>query len=444
MNQTKQNSFVNSKITPASGLQIFQLIRFSTLMLIGVVFTKSGLETSAIGQYETVLFLAGAISFFWLNGLIQGFLPSIDEQSVSKKSSALFNVFYLLFIFSGLAVLFILIFEHSISGFLLKGSGIPFLNYLLIYLFISSPASLVEYIYLIKKQGPRILIYGIVSFLLMFLLVVLPPVFGFGIEYSMAGLIASSLFRLIWLIVLLIRNSNPEFDFHFIRKHVKSSSPLIFSMLLSGSGQYIDGFIITSFFDDATFAVFRYGAREFPLVLLLANAFSSSMLPGFADRSKLNLNLEKIKVNSRTLGSWLFPLSGILMLFSHWIFPIIFNVNFAASATIFNIYLLLIISRLLFPQTILIGLQKNMPIVLASTLEIAVNITLSLWFVQFWGIAGVAFGTVCAYLFEKIVLIIFIRKDYGIALAQYLNLKQHLLYSVLLAGTFVVIEYLIY
>jgi len=122
---------VNFKITQISALQIFQLIRFSTLVLIGVVFTKSGLSTFEIGQYETFLLLAGAMSFFWLNGLIQGFLPSAGELSVSRKSSVLFNVFYLLVAFSSLAVLFVLIFEHSISGFLLKGSDVPFLNYLL-------------------------------------------------------------------------------------------------------------------------------------------------------------------------------------------------------------------------------------------------------------------------------------------------------------------------
>jgi O-antigen/teichoic acid export membrane protein len=413
-------------------------------MLIGVVFTKSGLSTSEIGQYETVLFLAGAISFFWLNGLIQGFLPSFGEHTASRKSSALFNVFYLLLIFSGLAVLFLKLFEHSISGFLLKGSQIPFLNYLLIYVLISSPASLVEYIYLIKKQGNHILAYGGISFISMLLLIVLPPVLGFGIEYSLAGLIVSSFLRLLWLIILLFRNSNPKFDLLFILTNIKSSYPLIFSMLLSGSGQYIDGFIITSYFDDATFAVFRYGAREFPLVLLLANSFSSSMLPGFADPSGLKLNLEKIKVNSRKLGSWLFPLSGILMLATHQVFPIVFNASFSESATIFNIYLLLIVSRLLFPQTILIGLQKTRPILWASALEIALNVALSLWFVQFWGIAGVAFGTVCAYLFEKLLLIALVRKVCGFRISEYLNLRQHVLYSVLLSATFVVIEFLIY
>jgi len=434
----------NFTVNQISALQIVQLIRFSTLILIGVVFTKSGLLTSEIGKYETFLFLAGAVSFFWLNGLIQGFLPSVGEQSVSRKSSALFSVFYLLLAFSGLAVLFLLLFEHSISGFLLKGSPVPFLKYLLVYILISSPASLVEYIYLIKKQGRMILVYGTVSYALMFLLVVLPPVLGFSIEYSMIGLVLSSAFRLLWLLVLLFRNSNPIPDFLLIRNHLKYAAPLVFSMFLSGSAQYIDGFIITSYFDDATFAVYRFGAREFPLVLLLANAFSTSMLPGFADKSALKFNLEKIRQNSLQLGFWLFPLSGLLMLLSHWAFPIVFNVNFAGSATIFNIYLLLIVSRLLFPQTILIGLQKTRAIIWASLIEIAANVALSLWFVQLWGLPGVAYGTVCAYIIEKFLLIVFVRKNCGIGINEYLNVKQHLLYSLLLSVVFIVIEYVIY
>lgn len=435
---------MNSKITQISALQIFQLIRFSTLVLIGVVFSKSAVSTSEIGQYETFLFLAGAVSFFWLNGLIQGFLPSFGNQSVSRKSPALFNVFYLLTAFSGLAVLFVLLFEHAISGYLLKGSEVPFLKYLLVYVLISSPASLVEYIYLIKKQGRLMVIYGSVSFALMFLLVVLPPVFGSSIEYSMIGLVASSVFRLIWLVILLFRNSSPEPDFFFIRNHLKYASPLIFSMFLSGSAQYIDGFIITSWFDDATFAVFRFGAREFPLVLLLANAFSSSMLPGFSNRSELKFNLERIRQNSQQLGLWLFPLSGVLMLLSHWAFPVIFNVSFTDSSTIFNIYLLLIVSRLLFPQTILIGLQKTTAIMWASAIEIVANVALSLWFVQLWGLPGVAFGTVCAYILEKLILIVFVRKTCGFSISAYLNVKQHLVYSLLLSVLFVVVEYLIY
>lgn len=431
------------RISHISALQIFQLLRFSTLILIGVVFTKTELSTSQIGQYETFLLIAGAVSFFWLNGLIQGFLPIVTKETISRKSPVLFNIFYLIAGLTILSGIFLLVFEQSIAGFLLKKSSVPYLNYLLIYLLISTPASLVEYIYLIKNQGKLIVLYGSVSFFLMFLLVVIPPVFGFGIEYSLAGLIASAVFRFCWLLVLLFRNASPVIDPVFMRTHLRSSLPLITSMFLSGSAQYIDSFIVTSYFDEATFAVFRFGAREFPLVLLLANAFSTSMLPGFSDRTNLKFNLEKIRHNARKLGNWMFPLSGLLMLVSHWAFPIVFNVGFTESSTIFNIYLLLIISRLLFPQTILIGLQKTKLIMWASFLEITVNVTASLYFVQIWGLAGVAYGTVVAYLFEKVLLMVVVSKSCNIRVSAYLDSPRHLVYSVLLAAEFIVIEYLI-
>lgn len=412
-------------------------------MLIGIVFAKSGLSTSQIGQYETFLLIAGAVSFFWLSGLIQGFLPLIDKEAIVGKSPLLFNVFYLVTGLSVLSAAFLIVFEHSISGFLLKKATVPFLNYLLIYLLISTPASLVEYIYLIKNQGKQIIWYGVIAFFLMFFLIIIPPVLGFGVEYSIVGLIASAAFRFAWLLVLLFKNASPELNWTFIRTHLRSSTPLILSLLLSGSAQYIDSFIVTFYFDDATFAIFRYGAREFPLVLLLANAFSISMLPGFSDRSKLQSNLGSIKFNAQKLGNWMFPLSGFLMLVSHWAFPVVFNVGFAQSATIFNIYLLLIISRLLFPQTILIGLQKTNLILWASLLEIIVNVTFSLYFVQIWGLAGVAYGTVVAYVFEKVLLMVFLSKSCDIKVSSYLNVSRHLFYSLILATEFIIIEYII-
>lgn len=432
------------QVIPTSALQLFQVVRFSTMMLIGIVFAKSGLSTSQIGEYETFILIAGSVSFFWLNGLIQGFLPLIKKETIESKSPVLFNVFILITGLAILAGLFLMVFEHSISAFLLKKPSVPYLNYLLVYIITSTPASLIEYIYLVKKQGRQILVYAFVSFLLMFLLVIIPAIMGFGIGYSIAGLMASALFRFGWLIVLLISNATFSIQGEFIRKHLQSSYPLILSMLLSGSAQYIDSFIVTAYFDDATFAIFRYGAREFPLVLLLANAFSISMLPGFTDLSQLSVNLEKIKSNAQKMSNWMFPLSGAFMLLSHWAFPIVFNVNFSQSATIFNIYLLLIISRLLFPQTILIGLQKTNLIMWASFWEIIVNVGCSLTFVRLFGLPGVAYGTFVAYVFEKVLLMVFVSKTYHISISSYLNATRHVVYSLLLAVEFIVIEFIIW
>lgn len=414
------------------------------MMLIGIVFAKSGLSTSQIGEYETFILIAGAVSFFWLNGLIQGFLPVVHKETIESKSPVLFNVFVLVTGLAMLSGLFLMVFEHSISTFLLKKPSVPYLNYLLVYILTSAPASLIEYIYLVKKQGRQILIYGFVSFLLMFLLVIIPPIMGLGIGYSIAGLIVGALFRFGWLLVLLISNTTFSLQGEFIRRHLHSSSPLILSMLLSGSAQYIDSFIVTSYFDDATFAIFRFGAREFPLVLLLANAFSISMLPGFTDRDQLTANLKKIKSNGQKMGNWMFPLSGVFMLLAHWAFPVVFNVDFSQSATIFNIYLLLIISRLLFPQTILIGLNKTRLIMWVSLFEIIVNVSCSLAFVRLFGLPGVAYGTFVAYVFEKLLLMAFVSKTCDIPVSSYLDVSRHVVYSVLLAAEFVVIEFLIW
>ncbi len=339
----------NISLTKVSAMQLFQLIRYSILILIGIVFSKSALTKSEIGQYETVLFLVGAVSFFWVNGLIQGFLPSSNNYSGKKKSGALFNVFYLLLLLSVLAAGFVAVFEQGISHVLLKDSSVPFLKYLVAYLLLSAPSGLVEYIYLIKDKAKSLVAYGVISYFLMFLLVVLPAWWGRGLEYCLMGLVLSAVVRFVWLLVLLLKYSSPEFNSEFILKHLKVAGPLVLSMFLSGSGQYIDGFIITGYFDDATFAVFRFGAREFPLVLLLANAFSASMLPGFSNQEKLGDNLKTIKLNAQKLAAWLFPLSALMMAVSHWLFPIVFNSGFKESAVVFNIYLLLIVSRLVFP-----------------------------------------------------------------------------------------------
>lgn len=433
----------NIGLTKVSAMQLFQLIRYSTLILIGVFFSKSVLTKSEIGQYETVLFLTGAVSFFWVNGLIQGFLPTSNNYSGEKKSGALFNVFYLLLLLSVLAAGFVAVFERGISHVLLKDSSVPFLKYMVAYLLLSGPSGLVEYIYLIKEKAKRLVAYGVISYFLMFLLVVLPAWWGRGLEYCLMGLVASAAIRFVWVLALLLKYSSPEFDLAFILKHLNVAGPLVLSMLLSGSGQYIDGFIITGYFDDATFAVFRFGAREFPLVLLLANAFSASMLPGFSNQEKLGDNLKIIKLNAQKLAAWLFPLSALMMAVSHWLFPIVFNSGFKESAVVFNIYLLLIVSRLVFPQTILTGLGKNRPILWASLLEIILNVVLSLWFVQLWGLYGVAYGTVCAYIFEKLILMAFVKKTCDVHISSYLNVSRHLVYSVLLLAEFIVIEFLI-
>ncbi len=425
-------------INTVSSFQFYQLVRYSTLILTGIIFTKTALSQSAIGEYETFIFVAGAVSFFWLNGLLKAFLPLADNPN--RKQTNIFSAFVVLQAYSLLAAAFLFLLQPWFSRFLLNGTEIPQTTLLLVFILLIGPANLVEYYYLARKKNKSIIVYGIISFLLQLVLVVLPVILGFGIAMALKGLVLSSVARYAWLWMIMIVNDEIRISKSFLREHLKLGGPLVVATLLSGSAQFVDGFIVSSRFDEGAFAIFRYGARELPLAMLLANALSNAMLPAFSDQNRLTENLEHLRLSVKKLMHFLFPLTAILLLVSKPLFPIIFNPDFAASATIFNIYLLLVISRLMLPQTILNGLKIGTPIMGASFFELIVNVALSLIFVQFWGMPGIAFATFIAYLFEKVILIIVVKQRLGIPLSDYLPTGMFYLYSAGILVTFIFAE----
>lgn len=425
--------FLKKYINNISGLQVFQLIRFGTLLLISIVFAKSHLSTESIGQYEFFLFLTALFCSFWINGLIQAFLPLYRNNktfnSSESKSPEIFNAFILISLMSILTILILLIFKTPLAEALGNSGTIPYLYLILIYIFFSSPSFLIEYIYLLKNQPEKILIYGIITFAAQFLLVSLPVIFGFGIEKALSGLLLISIIRYVWLLGLLKKYSRITLSVQFIREHIHFAWPLIISTLLGSSASYVDGFLVLNKFDSATFAVFRYGAKEFPLVLLMANALSTAMISEFSQKEKLAGALALLRQRSVNLMHLLFPATLFFLVFSHWLYPKIFNPDFSESAVIFNIYLLLIISRLVFPHTLLIGMKKTKIVMYASVAELILNVFLSIIFIRIWGIVGVAFATVIAFAFQKTIWLTYNKTALGISPKDYIPLKTLSIYS---------------
>ncbi len=433
-------SKVKKQFNSISAFQFYQLVRYATLILIGVVFTKTAITQTEIGEYETFVFIAGAVSYFWLIGLQKALLPLAAHER--NKKSHIFSSFVILQVFSIVAAVFLFFLQPVFSKFLLNGKGIPEIGMLLAFIVFGVPANLIEYFYLIKKKNFAIVIYSIVSFSVQLVLVTLPAVLGYGITLALQGLVLSSVLRYVWLLITLISSGEINYSNEFVKEHLKFGGPLILATFLSGSAQFVDGFIVTSYFDEETFAVFRYGARELPLAMLLANALSNAMLPDFAKREQLKQNLQKLKESVTRLMHFLFPLTALLLLIAHPVFPVIFNPKFAESATIFNIYLLIIISRLLLPQTVLNGLQISKPIMVAALLELTINVVLSFILVQFFGIAGIAFATFIAYLFEKIYLSVVVKRKLNVSLSEYIPVKIYSIYSASILVIFVFAEYI--
>ncbi|NJO91980.1 MAG: hypothetical protein HC831_25675 [Chloroflexia bacterium] len=196
------------------------------------------------------------------------------------------------------------------------------------------------------------------------------------------------------------------------------------------------------------FAVFRVGTVELPFVNQLANGLSNAMLVGFATAEKMKLSMAEIKLKSLKLMHYLFPLSIIVMIFSKWIFAnLLYNENFYRSADVFMVYQLIIISRLIFPHTILIGLKKTKVLLNISIISIILNIFLSLifingfWFIQAYGMVGLALGTVSVLVLEKIFLLLYNYFKLGIKPIEYIPVKWYLFYSSMIILVFVLIDH---
>ncbi len=473
-----------------SGLQFFQLFRYGSVFLISIILPRAGLSLDEVGVYEAFLLFAGIVSFFWLTGLIQALLPlagedvtrdtkhetrnpedvirdtklvtrNPGESSLPRHASGVtrhdssasrvtrhvsrkfFNSFLLLTLFSLLAAGTIILASPLLGKLLGKELPHEIVWLVVIYLVLFAPSTLVEYWYVIANETKKLVRYGVVAFTLQILMVGIPVIIGLGVKGAIWGMIAAGGFRMIWLITILVRNGDFHISFPFWKNYLQLGTPILMSVLLSGSAQYISSMIVVAKFDPAVFAIFRYGARELPLVALLAHALSNAMVPVIS-REGPAAGLKQLRERTSRMASWMFPFTIGLVLVAYLLFPAVYGMNYLESAGVFNLFLLLITSRLLFPQTVLIALKKTRILMIVAFLEMILNIGLSLWLVQIWGIRGVALATVIAYYFERAALMSYTRVVMGIPASQYMDVRKHFSWSAILLAAYLLAELVIY
>ena len=437
------------KISIAFGLQFSQICRFITFLIISAIFTRHNLThltKNEIGDFELMMLLASALSYFWVTGIIQTFLPLYNNNHVfpkrtdfRDKSPEIYNTFLLISFFSVGFGLLIFLLRNNI--YVYKDLRVvPHVLPLVIYFILSNITPLIEYIYYVRDRPYQIINYVFWMSIIQIFMVCTPIIMGFGIEMGIWGLIAVTAVKFVWLLVLLERYAEFKFSREYLKTHFRLGMPLIMSCLLSGSSQYIDGFIASWTNIPGGFAVFRYGAKELPFVSSLSTGLGNSMLTGFSTSESMRRAMYELKNKSLRMMHYLFPISIVVMFFSRWIFDHLFTQDYIRSSDVFMVYLLMIISRLLFPQTILIGLKKTRVVFWASLLEIILNVIVSLLLIPTYGIVGIPLGTAVVHILEKIFMIVYNYYVLHIAPKAYIPIRWFLFYSALILIEFILID----
>jgi O-antigen/teichoic acid export membrane protein len=182
----------------------------------------------------------------------------------------------------------------------------------------------------------------------------------------------------------------------------------------------------------------------------LCIGLSNGMVPILARKVRLTeggiptltaTDLAELRQRGRRLWHFLFPIVTFIMLIAKFLYIHILNVVFAPSAAIFQVYLLLIFARGIFPQTVLLALGDTRASFVIAIVEAVANLSISFFLIHYFDLLGVAFGTICAFTLEKILIVGYLKIKYNIDFTDYTDIPWFSFYSLMLISIYILTQW---
>lgn len=391
------------------GIQIYQFIRFgSTLFIFWALSRIFSIEQ--IGITEKNLLIANFVTFFWLQAIQTHFL---------KKNTYSYNHYAsFILLISTFASVSILLCSFWNRMYIFSGL------YVLFYPF----GTLLEMYWIGQAKNKSLIQYSIFFYGTWMIVITLTAYLSHSLWTVYGAWIGILVIRMIFCVIYI--------PFHFVklrRSFFNSLSWLMLTFLVAGSAEYIDGFLVDFFFNKEILAQFRYGAREIPIFIIMANSLSLWITQSIAHSKKEKLNevLHKVKHRSSQYLVFSVSISILLICISTPVYGYVYGSQYIQSSFVFDIMLLLVVSRFIFSNSILLGLGLDKIQFMITCIELFVNVLFSIIGAYFWGMYGVAMATVVAYLIEKMML------------ATYLYRKKQIKPTFYVSIPFVFISYLL-
>lgn len=414
------------KISVIPAYQANQVARYLQNIIISILIVSSGISMSDIGMFEIWLFSIAMFSQFWIAGFKDAMVSNYNNLPDERREDWIFNcVLAHLLAGTACAILFWFFYpfidkgQESAESYNIRFTG-------MMYLIFYATAHLPEHIMLVRNQAKLLTKYTIFSFILFLILFILYYFFFSYIYFMITGLIVVAMIKSAVLFFLL--RGTLSVRFKEIKYFITFSMPFILISVLGYGMEMVDGFMVVYFFDETAFPVYKYGAREIPLSSLLMNSLSVAMIPVLAAENKVSELFLQVKKYMHIL----FPFSVALVWISKPAYIFFYNESFSDSALIFNLYLLVIGSRVLLTHSVLLATGHQKWVLISGAFELVLNIILSLWWVNIWGLFGLVSATVVAFYFQKFIMLFAMRRYLKLTLSDIVPVKWWLFYQLAL------------
>lgn len=394
-----------------------------------IALAHSMLPSAAIGHYEVLMYVVYLLTFFWVSGAVQALLAYYPQQSAADRAALVFQSFIVFTVTCLLLGGLLWAWPQGVINGLARQSGVPYTSWVALYLATHIPATLQEHYYLLQSRPRAIVAYGAATASAQFLAVCWPLWAGWGLGWSFVWLALLGAAKWLWLAGFVYRHGRVRLTADLLWGWWQVAWPLMAYSLLGTVSAAMGPWLVGRFFPDnpAVFALYRYGARELPLLAALTGAVASTAIPLIA--AQRGQGLRQLYAETRRLNHLLFPLGIALMLTSPWWFTWVFTDAFAASVPLFNLFLLLIPVQLLFARSVLVALHDTWRVPWFAAVGIVVQFLLAHLLVPHWGLAGIAVATVLAFLFEKLALAYYLYRRHGVHLGEFTALRWWGIYT---------------
>lgn len=412
-------------------VQGFSLCRTAGMILASIIIARA-LPLEEVGTFEMLMFCGYVLTFFWTDGFIKGFLARHGTTNDRVKAST----FVLVCLLLGMIILALFaLAERWLIPLLTHRENLEGLHWFIVYQAMIIPVWLLPYTGLLREQqylqasafvlfGPAISCLGGLS--------TIPDLRGILI-----GLVSYATVALGWALVNTSLRM-PMRIWGLLKDIWPATWPLMLYAISTGLARSVDAWLVARYFEEGIFAVFRYGARDFPLVVAFAGGLSTVMIPKLISAQ----GLAELKMRSARLMHICYPIIAVLLLANPYLFALIFGKAYADSAMIFNTYLLVTLAQLVFPQSVLMARGDSRWVWYVSLAELAVNIAASLLLMSWLGLIGIVWGTVIAFAFEKLILFIAVFRRYGITPGDILPVRQWLTYAFILVLMYIIAQWM--
>lgn len=423
--------------------QVALSLRQLVLIGLALLLPRLGVTRADIGSWEQLQYLGYLLGFAWLAGLGQAFLvlakPSAQTSSTNFPTAALGRA--LLRIGWGISAVLLavfFVFEPNLLRWLSGSVELPGWTFYSLFLLSHWPYLLYEQLLIAEGQAKRLLWVAMLSNLALAVAILLPLWLGYGWSAALAALLGVAILKALLLLPATF-GSGPEQGAaaaepaRLYRLLFAQAAPLIgyaaLGTLVVSFGPWLVGYWYEGDLDQ--FAIYRYGSRELPFLAAITNGVSQAVLPTLSQER--SAGLAQLKASGLRLMHLCFPVILLLLLTSASWWTIVFTDRFSAALPLFQVFLLVAISRFISPVVVLTATGHRKALLGIGLLELLLYVITSVWLLRQFGLVGVVWATVVVFTADRLVAAYYLYRREGIRLGQYCHWPWLLGYSGLCA-----------